>query len=153
MGNNTLHGVNLTGWLTLESWVTPELFAEAGALDEEALEASLHGDLFPVDYVIGHASYFLADFPTQFEDDYHITEADGGVYVEVEVLTAALSDGSVFSSPVFNPELQGGILNFVPSWYIGEEFDDSFILILDYDIPLYEAAQAKTTFESRNSPF
>lgn len=111
-------------------------------LDEEALEASLHGDLFPVDYVIGHASYFFADFPSQFEDDYHITEADGGVYVEVEVLTAALSDGSVFSSPVFNPELQGGILNFVPSWYIGEEFDDSFILILDYDIPLYEAAQA-----------
>ena len=43
---------------------------------------------------------------------------------------------------MFNPELQGGILNFVPSWYIGEEFDDSFILILDYDIPLYEAAQA-----------
>ena len=111
-------------------------------LGEEALNASLQGDLFPVDYVIGHASYFFADFPSQFEDDYHITEADGGVYVEVEVLTAALSDGSVFSSPVFNPELQGGILNFVPSWYIGEEFDDSFILILDYDIPLYEAAQA-----------
>lgn len=112
-------------------------------LGEEALNASLQGDLFPVDYVIGHASYFFADFPSQFEDDYHITEADGGVYVEVEVLTAALSDGSVFSSPVFNPELQGGILNFVPSWYIGEEFDDSFILILDYDIPLYEIAQAR----------
>ena len=37
MASNTLHGVNLTGWLTLESWVTPELFAEAGALDEEQL--------------------------------------------------------------------------------------------------------------------
>ncbi|MDO4848985.1 MAG: glucan 1,3-beta-glucosidase [Coriobacteriia bacterium] len=32
-----LHGVNLTGWLTLESWVTPELFADSGSLDEEAL--------------------------------------------------------------------------------------------------------------------
>ena len=30
MAGHPLHGVNLTGWLTLESWVTPELFAEAG---------------------------------------------------------------------------------------------------------------------------
>ena len=41
MGGNSLHGVNLTGWLTLESWVTPELFAGAGALDEEALAIAL----------------------------------------------------------------------------------------------------------------
>lgn len=32
-----LHGVNLTGWLTLESWVTPGLFADSGALDEPSL--------------------------------------------------------------------------------------------------------------------
>ena len=37
MAEGTLHGVNLTGWLSLEPWVTPELFAEAGALDEDAL--------------------------------------------------------------------------------------------------------------------
>ena len=37
MADGTLHGVNLTGWLSLEPWVTPELFAEAGALDEDAL--------------------------------------------------------------------------------------------------------------------
>ena len=36
-----LHGVNLTGWLTLEPWVTPELFAAAGALDEESLVTTL----------------------------------------------------------------------------------------------------------------
>ena len=41
MGSHSLHGVNLTGWLTLESWVTPELFAEAGALDEQALVTAL----------------------------------------------------------------------------------------------------------------
>ena len=41
MGGHSLHGVNLTGWLTLESWVTPELFAGAGALDEEALAIAL----------------------------------------------------------------------------------------------------------------
>jgi glucan 1,3-beta-glucosidase len=32
-----LHGVNLSGWLTLEPWVTPELFADSGALDEPTL--------------------------------------------------------------------------------------------------------------------
>ena len=41
MANGALHGVNLTGWLTLESWVTPELFAESGALDEESLVLAL----------------------------------------------------------------------------------------------------------------
>lgn len=35
------HGVNLTGWLTLEPWVTPELFADSGALDEPTLVTSL----------------------------------------------------------------------------------------------------------------
>jgi glucan 1,3-beta-glucosidase len=30
MAENALHGVNLTGWLTLESWVTPELFSGLG---------------------------------------------------------------------------------------------------------------------------
>lgn len=37
MAGRTLHGVNLTGWLTLESWVTPGLFAPYGALDEPSL--------------------------------------------------------------------------------------------------------------------
>lgn len=35
------HGVNLAGWLTLEPWVTPELFADSGALDEPSLIMSL----------------------------------------------------------------------------------------------------------------
>lgn len=32
-----LHGVNLSGWLVLESWVTPSLFAGSGAFDESSL--------------------------------------------------------------------------------------------------------------------
>ena len=35
------HGVNLSGGLTLEPWVTPELFADSGALDEPTLVQSL----------------------------------------------------------------------------------------------------------------
>ncbi|MBR2684206.1 MAG: cellulase family glycosylhydrolase [Atopobiaceae bacterium] len=41
MAEGVLHGVNLAGWLTLEPWVTPELFAESGALDEPSLVSSL----------------------------------------------------------------------------------------------------------------
>lgn len=58
MGGKTLHGVNLTGWLTLESWVTPELFAEAGALDEEALVTAL-GDRRYADVVRAHREGFI----------------------------------------------------------------------------------------------
>ena len=41
MAARVLHGVNLAGWLTLEPWVTPRLFADSGALDEDALIASI----------------------------------------------------------------------------------------------------------------
>ena len=111
-------------------------------LSEEELEAPLDGSNFPQDFFIGHASYFFADFPSHFAQDYHTTQADGGTYVEVEVLTITLPDGGVVSSPVFNPELQGGIRELVPSGYIGSEFNGSYVLVLDCDIPLYEAAQA-----------
>lgn len=41
MGDRALHGVNLTGWLTLEPWVTPSLFADSGTLEEAALAQAL----------------------------------------------------------------------------------------------------------------
>ena len=41
MRPRAFHGVNLSGWLTLEPWVTPELFADSGALDEPTLISSL----------------------------------------------------------------------------------------------------------------
>lgn len=58
MGNRSLHGVNLTGWLTLESWVTPELFAGAGALDEESLVTEL-GERRYADCVRAHRREFV----------------------------------------------------------------------------------------------
>lgn len=36
-----MHGVNLSGWLVLEAWVTPSLFAGTGAFDEQSLAACL----------------------------------------------------------------------------------------------------------------
>ena len=32
-----IRGVNLSGWLVLESWITPSVFAESGTFDQEAL--------------------------------------------------------------------------------------------------------------------
>ena len=58
MGNHPLHGVNLTGWLTLESWVTPELFAQAGALDEWALAATLGAQRY-AELVRAHRAEFV----------------------------------------------------------------------------------------------
>ncbi|MCR8907118.1 MULTISPECIES: cellulase family glycosylhydrolase [Atopobiaceae] len=58
MGSHPLHGVNLTGWLTLESWVTPELFAEAGALDEQSLANAL-GPRRYADLVRSHRAEFV----------------------------------------------------------------------------------------------
>lgn len=37
MTGETLHGVNLSGWLMPESWVTPQLFEETGADDDLSL--------------------------------------------------------------------------------------------------------------------
>lgn len=41
MPQQTLRGVNLAGWLTLESWVTPELFAGTGVKNAFALATKL----------------------------------------------------------------------------------------------------------------
>lgn len=41
-----LHGVNLSGWLVLEPWVTPSLFTGTGAFDELSLSTSLEASKF-----------------------------------------------------------------------------------------------------------
>ena len=46
MATEALHGVNLTGWLSLEQWVTPELFAGTGSLGEDGLMETLGDDLY-----------------------------------------------------------------------------------------------------------
>ena len=63
MSGRALHGVNLTGWLTLESWVTPNLFADSGALDEPTLIRSV-GDEYYHEAICRHRAEFVkhADF-------------------------------------------------------------------------------------------
>lgn len=55
-----LHGVNLTGWLMLEPWVTPELFAGTGSLSEDALIESIGEDLY-ADLVAEHRNSFITE--------------------------------------------------------------------------------------------
>ena len=52
---------------------------------------------------------FFADFPEEFRNSYHTVDADGGTYVEVDVLTFTLVSGDVVSTPLLNPEFQGGL--------------------------------------------
>ncbi len=52
------HGVNLTGWLSLESWVTPDLFAGTGALGERGVAETLGRALYR-DLVREHRDTFI----------------------------------------------------------------------------------------------
>ena len=60
MAKRTLHGVNLSGWLSLEQWITPELFAGTGTLDEQELMMSL-GDALYHDLIKEHRSTFIGE--------------------------------------------------------------------------------------------
>lgn len=59
MADRALHGVNLSGWLTLEPWVTPALFADSGTLEEETLVRSL-GTRHYHDLVSEHRRHFMS---------------------------------------------------------------------------------------------
>lgn len=58
MLERTLHGVNLTGWLSLESWVTPELFAGTGSLGERGLMQTIGEELYR-DLILEHRQTFI----------------------------------------------------------------------------------------------
>ena len=60
MAERALHGVNLTGWLTLEPWVTPELFVDSGALEEPDLVSAV-GCRGYNDRVSRHRASFLGE--------------------------------------------------------------------------------------------
>ena len=60
MQERALHGVNLTGWLSLESWVTPDLFAGTGSLNEEDIVSTL-GEANYADLVREHRSTFVGE--------------------------------------------------------------------------------------------
>lgn len=59
MQARAFHGVNIAGWLTLEPWVTPELFADSGALDEPTLISSLGNERYH-ELVALHRDTFMA---------------------------------------------------------------------------------------------
>ncbi|EHF02356.1 MULTISPECIES: glycoside hydrolase family 5 protein [Olsenella] len=63
MAERALHGVNLTGWLVLEPWVTPSLFADSGVFEEERLVSSLGRERYR-ELVLRHREGFMsqADF-------------------------------------------------------------------------------------------
>ena len=70
MADNTLHGVNLTGWLSLESWITPELFAGTGSLGERGLMQTIGRELYH-DLVEEHRQTFVT------EDDFKLIARRG----------------------------------------------------------------------------
>ena len=60
MATEALHGVNLAGWLGLEQWVTPELFAGTGSLGEQNLVDVLGDDLYR-ELISNHRSSFVTE--------------------------------------------------------------------------------------------
>lgn len=87
MADGTLHGVNLTGWLSLEPWVTPELFAEAGALDEDALLKGLGARNY-AEVVRRHRNSFIT------RDDFVRIASRGFNAVRLPVPWYAFGDGA-----------------------------------------------------------
>ncbi len=60
MAERAFHGVNLTGWLNLESWVTPEMFAGTGSLGEYGLVETLGRELYH-DLIAEHRQTFITE--------------------------------------------------------------------------------------------
>lgn len=58
--SGALHGVNLTGWLVLEPWVTPSLFLGTGALDEAGLAASMDSERY-AELLAHHRETFITE--------------------------------------------------------------------------------------------
>ena len=73
-----LHGVNLSGWLIVEPWVTPSLFAATGATTEDELLKVL-GEAAYQEKVRKHYDTFV------FEDDFQRMAAAGFNAVRVPV--------------------------------------------------------------------
>lgn len=65
-----LRGVNLAGWLVLEPWVTPSLFASTGTFDELNLASSLGSEKFEA-LIKHHRDTFIT------EEDFAAIEARG----------------------------------------------------------------------------
>ena len=80
-----VRGVNLSGWLVLESWVTPGVFAASGALDERDLVRSLGHDRYRL-LVDRHRENFIQ------EQDFKAIAARGYNAVRIKVPWFLLGD-------------------------------------------------------------
>lgn len=81
-----LHGVNLSGWLVPEPWVTPELFAGTGAGDDGELFAALGREAYEA-RVLPHRRTFVT------EEDFAAMEARGFDAVRIQVPWYLFSEG------------------------------------------------------------
>lgn len=118
MAERVLHGVNLTGWLTLESWVTPEIFAGSGALDEPSLITAL-GERAYAEVVRRHRETFVT------ADDFARIAARGLNAVRL------LVPWYVYGADGPNPGLYVGCIEHVDhalEW--AEEYDIKVIFVL-----------------------
>ncbi len=59
VSSTTLRGVNLDGWLVLEPWVTPEIFAATGAMNEADLIKALGVEAYH-EAVVKHRESFVS---------------------------------------------------------------------------------------------
>ncbi len=78
MSNVALHGVNLTGWLSLEPWISSEYFAQANTLDELGLVQVLSHEEYD-ELIRAHRKYFID------EDDFKNIAARGFNAVRISV--------------------------------------------------------------------
>lgn len=83
--HDKIRGVNLSGWLTLENWVTPSVFAGTGALDERDLVRTL-GKTRYAEVVEQHRENFIQ------EQDFRAIAARGYNTVRIKVPWFALGD-------------------------------------------------------------
>lgn len=131
MPSRALHGVNLTGWLTLEPWVTPSIFADSGALDEDSLIASIGSRRYH-ELVRVHRASFLG------QDDF--TRIAGRGFNAVRLAVPWYVFGAV--GPHTGPYL--GCLDYVDQAFDwAEEIDLKIVLVLSItpgapapDVPL-----------------
>lgn len=89
---DVLHGVNLAGWLILEPWVTPELFAGTGSLGESTLIDALGPELY-ADFVREHRETFIT------EEDFAQMERRGHNAVRILVPWYAFGDQGPHPGP------------------------------------------------------
>lgn len=91
-GLQTLHGVNLSGWLVLEPWVTPSLFAGTGTFDEPTLSQAVEAKRY-AKMIDDHRASFVT------EQDFQSIAARGFDAVRLQVPWFVLGDSGPLPGP------------------------------------------------------